>query len=147
MNVLMSLIGGAHGKFNLVMPDLTNSAILVGTPCISNLTWDQDGNVYRIDNGGTPTSGGDWGTPDSEAANYPVEMRFVNLAGDTGGVSSRVAEDVWHPLATSDFWVELADTDEDIGTVLSVTFDVEARFGSSGAAIETSSHTLTANSR
>lgn len=112
------------------------------TDAYARLKVDQDGQVYESLDTGSESwslidSATDWIRPLLEAPG-DVEVRFTNLVNDAL-FSSTVVEDTWHPMSSSDFI--LVQREVGLG-VSESTFDVEARYGSSGGAKVSAEYTL-----
>lgn len=124
----------------------SNSAGNSGSAATASFKIDNDGFVYEKDNLGAwlkIDSVTDWVRP-VESAPGDYECRYTSATGDTGDLTPTTAEDVWHPLATSDWTIIITDDNPLVGGK-SATFTLEIRKGSSGGAIASGSYTLTAD--
>ena len=112
----------------------------------ARLKIDNDGNVYKSEDTGTPSwtqidSAADWIRPAADAPD-DYEVRYTGLTGDAL-TSGTAAEDTWHALSTGDFI--LVNTTVIVPGTQDSTFTIEIRKGSAGAALVSASYTLTAD--
>lgn len=113
------------------------------TDSYARLKVDDDGNVYRSLDTGTPSwvqigTVDDWVRPTTSSPGL-YEVRWTGATGTVS--SSTVAEDTWHSLSTSDFTIYNSFIGP-IGTK-STTFTIEIRLDG-GSVLDSASYTLTA---
>lgn len=134
------LMGGANGTVTLSGESIEATAADPQN-AIAALRINQDGTVDKVVNT-VPTqldAATDWLVPNGFAPD-DYEVRFTNLVGDAPGAGG-TAEDEWVPLSAGNFSVTL--TQASVGSK-ACSFDIEIRRGSSGAALDSGSYSLSA---
>lgn len=135
---------GSTGRVTLTGYSFNTSSST--NPTYGYIIIDADGNIYTKTNGGAPTqrnTATDWVRP-TDRAPGDYEVRYTNPTGDTAYLSATTAVDTWHPLSSGDWNINVYDNIIGIGGK-TCTFDIEIRKGSTGAAIASASHTITAD--
>lgn len=112
-------------------------------PVNAQLLINTDGTLDKNDNGTVSQidAGTDWIIPNS-AASSDYEVRFTNLVGTPAGATT-LTENIWAPIDQQHLVGVRRTGAEGTGQNI-VTFTLEIRQGSSGAALDTGNFTLQA---
>jgi len=140
MNVLMMLIGGAHGKAKVT---LSGGAASGTTNDPVGFRFNTDGTIDKRENGSYTqvSTTTDWIIPNTAAAT-DYEVRVTGLTGDAWD-SSPVADGTWTDLSVAREW-NIQDTNSTAAGAKSTAWTFEIRKGS-GATLDTGSYTADAD--
>jgi len=148
LSKLMMVIG-AHGHATVTVSGHTiATSVFDPADAYARLKIDNDGKVYESEDEGTPNwvqidTVTDWIRPAALAPD-DYEVRYTNLVNDPlYSVTDSTAEDAWYAISGGDFILVQRSTSAPAGLITS-TFDIEIRKGSSGGALDSGTYLLNA---